>query len=195
MSRSSLTARVAALAGVCAVGAPVAVARASADTETTRMLAGSAAAVTSDPLAVEAVRDSPNQTVQGWMAVRQQAAQRFADAVSTPGSPTYQRFLSPTAYTQRFGPSAAQVDAVKSHLTRAGFSQVRASVNDDFISATAPLATIDRVFSVRLRRYLIGPRGTHLTIESSDRDPTVPVSIRDDVLSITGVNTTQRLRG
>jgi xanthomonalisin len=117
------------------VGAPVAIATASAasDTQATRMLAGSTAAVTSDSAGLGAVRGSQSQTIQLWMAGREQAAQRFVDAVSTPGSPTYQRFLSPSVYTQRFGPSAQQVNAVQSYLTSAGFTRVQASVNDDYV--------------------------------------------------------------
>ena len=191
MHRTSLTARAVALAGVCAVGALMAIATATANVQATTTLAGSAAAVTSYNAGVGAVLASQSQTVQLWMAGREQAAQRFVDAVSTPGSPTYQRFLSPSVYTQRFGPSAAQVKAVQSYLTRKGFTRVQASVNDDYVSATAPVSTINRVFSVRMRRYPDGLMGTSTTIESSDRDPTVPASIRSDVLAVTGLNSTQ----
>lgn len=194
MRRASLTACVAALAGVCAVGAPVAIATASATTDSpaTKTLAGSAAPVTSDNAAVGAVLDSQSQTIQLWMAGREQGAQRFVDAVSTPGSPTYHRFLSPSVYTQRFGPSARQVKAVQSYLTGKGFTRVQASVNDDYVSATAPVSTINQAFSVQMRRYEItGPQGKQTTIESNDRDLTVPTSISSDILAVTGLNSTR----
>jgi hypothetical protein len=99
MRRASLTARVAALVGVCAVGAPMAIATASAtgDTPATSTLAGSAAPVTSDNAGVGAVLAAQRQTIQVWMAGHQQAAEQFADEVSTPGSPTYHQYFSPSA--------------------------------------------------------------------------------------------------
>jgi len=107
-------------------------------------------------------RVTESQATEVWMAVRQQAAQRFIDASSTPGSKSYRRFLSPGAYTQSFGPSAAQVIAVESYLTGVGFTHVRASVNDDYVSGVAP---------------------------ASDHRPlTIPASIRRDVLAVTGRN-------
>jgi subtilase family serine protease len=194
MRRATLTVAVAALVGVCAVSAPMVTAAtsATANTQATTTLSGSAAPVTSDRLGVDAVRGSRRQTVQLWMAGHQQAAQQFADAVSTPGSPTYHQYLSPSAYTQRFGPSAAQVRAVHSYLSSAGFTKVQTSINDDYISATAPVSTINQVFSVQMRRYRIrGPRDTSATIESNDRDLTVPTSISSDILVVTGLNSTQ----
>jgi subtilase family serine protease len=99
------------------------------------------------------------------MAVDQQAAQRFVDAASTPGSPGYHRFLSPGAYTRRFGASAVQVKAVESYLVGAGFTRVQTSVNDVYVSAIAPASIGSSV--------------------------TVPRSISRDVLGITGLNGTQ----
>jgi subtilase family serine protease len=186
MKRLAVAARRAALVGVCAVGASMAVATASVagDTLATRLLAGSAAPVTSDNAGVGAVLTSQSRTIEIWMAGRQRAAQRFVDAVSTPGSRSYGRFLSPTAYTERFGPSGAQVRAVRSFLTGAGFTGVHASVNDDYVSGTAPVSTINDAFSIRMRRYRVGPD----IFESNDRDLTVPASINEDILAVTGLN-------
>jgi subtilase family serine protease len=146
MRRASLIARVAALAGVCAVGAPVVIATASiaADTQAVTALAVFVAPVAANNPGVDAVSGTESRTIEVWMAGHQQAAQRFVDAVSTPGSSSYHRFLSPSAYTQRFGPGDAQVQAVQWYLTGAGFTQVQASVNDDYVSATAPVSTINR---------------------------------------------------
>jgi subtilase family serine protease len=191
MRRTSVTARVAALVGVCALGASAMVATASAagGAPATRTLAGSAAPVAADNVAVGAVSGSERRTVEVWMAGRRRAAQRFVDAVSTPGSTSYHRFLSPVAYTQRFGPSAAQVRAVQTYLTGMGFTGVQASVNDDYVSATAPVSRIDRAFAVQVRRYEVaGVDGRQTTIESNDRDLTVPASISGDILAVTGLN-------
>ena len=175
-AQTSLTARLAVLAGVCAVGAPVAIATApaTADTQATTTLPGSAARVTSDNPGIGAVSGTETHTVEVWMAGDEQAAQQYVDATGTPGSPIYHQFLSPAAYTQQFGPSAAQVRAVRSYLTGAGFAHVQASGNEDFVSASASVSTIDRTFddattpagAVQMRRYeLTGPTGRATTTQ------------------------------
>jgi subtilase family serine protease len=156
MRRASVAARAGALAGVCAVGVPAAVAISSA--------ASGAQAATSRSQAAASSR-----TVQVWMAGDQRAAQRFVDAASTPGSPRFRRFLSPGAYTRRFGPSAAQLKAVESYLTGAGFTRVRASVNDVYISAIAPASV-----------------GSEISF---------PASVSRDVLGVTGLNGAQPAAG
>jgi subtilase family serine protease len=169
-----------------------ATALAGADMRATTPLAGSAAAVTANKPGVGAVAGTESKAIEVWMAGDQQAAGRYAQAVSTPGSPSYRRFMSPSAYTQRFGPSAAQVQAVQWYLTGAGFSQVHASVNDDYVAATAPVSTINRAFSIQMRRYRVaGTDGKQTTIDSNDRNLTVPASIGSDVLAVTGLNTAQ----
>ena len=192
MRRASVSARVAALVSVCAVGAPAAIAIASVAAHTqAAKLDGSVAQVTSHNAGVGAVPETESKTVELWMAGDEQAAQRFVDAVSTPGSPSYHRFLSPSAYTQRFGPRHAQVRAVELYLTGAGFTQVHTSVNDDYVSATAAVSTINRAFSVQMRRYeLRGAQGKQTTIESNDRALTVPAAIGNNILAITGLNST-----
>jgi subtilase family serine protease len=126
-------------------------------------LVGVAAPVTSASAAANRPAATP-RTVQVWLAGRQLAAQRFVNAVSAPGSPAYRRFLSPVAFTQRFGPSATQVRAVQSFLAGEGFTAVRASANDDYVSATMP------------------------AIQSDVRDLAFPASLRQDVLTVTGVD-------
>jgi subtilase family serine protease len=145
MSRACVIAGVAAFVSACSVGAQVA----AADPPATHAVARPAAG---HPAAGPSAR--ANQTIQVWMAGREGAAQRFVDAVSTPGSPSYHRFLSPVAYTQRFGPRATQVRAVRSVLRRDGFSGVHASVDDDYVSATASAPGGDPASTVALRRRL-----------------------------------------
>ena len=194
MRTAALSARLAALAGVCAVGAAAAIAAASvaADAQAATALAGSVVAVAADNPGVGAVSGTKSKTIDVWMAGDQHAAEQYAQAVSTPGSASYQRFLSPTAYTQRFGSSPAQVKAVESYLSGAGFTRVQTSVNDDYVSATASVSTINRAFSVQMRRFRVAAAdGKQAMIESNDRDLSVPASISSDTLAVTGLNTTE----
>jgi hypothetical protein len=182
---TSLIARAAALVGVGAVTAAAGTALAAPARPAVTSLPDSVAPVVVHHAGVGAVPRSQRRTVEVWMAGRERAAQRFVDAVSTPGSRTYRRFVSPTAYTERFGARGSQVGAVRSFLRGDGFTRVRASVDGDYVSATAPVATIDDAFSVQLRRY----RGGADTIQSNDRDLSVPAPIAGDILAVTGLNT------
>jgi subtilase family serine protease len=224
MRRSSLTRRVAVLAGACAVGVPAASAIASgasgtqgasrasgtqgasvasgtqgasgtsgaSGTQEVTRLAGSDPEISADSPELGPVSGTENRTIEVWMAGDQQAAQQFVDAVSTSGSPSYHQFVSPSDYTKRFGPSPAQVKAVESYLTGAGFTAVKPSAGGDYVSATAPVSRINRAFSVQIRNYgVAGAGGRHTTIESNDRELTFPASISSDILAVTGLNTTQ----
>ncbi|MGH2861246.1 MAG: S53 family peptidase [Solirubrobacteraceae bacterium] len=105
------------------------------------------------------------RATQVWMTVRQEAAQHFVDASSKPDSKSFRHFLSPEVYTKRFGPSAAQLKAVESYLTRQHFTHVFASVNDDYVSGFAPASD-------------------HVTLK-------IPAALSHDVLAVTGRNDTQ----
>jgi hypothetical protein len=77
MRTGSLAARAAALAGVCLVSAPVAIATAPAAVHdrATTTLAGSAAPATSDNAGLGAVPDSRSQTIHVWMADQRRSCQ------------------------------------------------------------------------------------------------------------------------
>src|SRR3989442_6287703 len=75
----------------------------------------------------------------------------YAQAVSTPGSPQYRKFLSPADWGARFGPSAEQVSAVKSWLTS---SHLRVdAVNSHYIQVTGQVAQAKKAFGTDFRDY------------------------------------------
>ncbi len=196
LREASLVARVAALACAGFLGAPMPTFAASAPpmagAQGTTRLAGTVAPMVTDGPEVGAVPGAETETIEVWMAGRLEAAQRYVNAVSTPGSPSYLRFLTPDGYTKRFGPSAAQLRAVESYLTEAGFTRVQASRDDDYISATAPVSTVNRAFSLQVRRYKATvSMGKATAVEPNDRDLAVPAAIKSDVLAVTGLGTVQ----
>lgn len=127
-----------------------------------------------------------------WLAPDEAGASRFADAASTPGSPTYHQWLSPDAYTARFGPTAAEANAVVSWLRSQGMADVHASAQRDYVSATGTVGGIDAAFGVQMRTYQTADaNGSTTTVESNDRDLSIPASLTADVLAVTGLNNTQ----
>jgi subtilase family serine protease len=129
-------------------------------------------------------------TVQVWLRPRVAAAQRFAAAVSTPGSRLFRHYLSPDGYTARFGPGARAAAAVGSWLRTAGFTAISADPQRSYVRATASVARIDAAFGTRLRYYRAaghvsaGP----YRLRANDGPVTVPAALAGDVLGVTGLD-------
>ena len=171
------------------MGAPVSVAAGSrlAARPAAVTSAGAVAPVTGIDSVPGVVSGAGNRTVEVWLAGRPRAAQRFVDAASTPGSGSYHRYLSPRAYSRRFGPEPGQVQTVRSYLMRAGFSRVRVSVEGDYVSATASTTRLERAFAVR-PRVVTRIGGGPATMQASAGHRAMPAAVRGDILAVTGLD-------
>jgi subtilase family serine protease len=154
-------------------------------------LAGSAAAFTSPGPVTGAVAGSARLTIQIWLRPgKGAAAERYATAVSTPGSTLYHHYLSPDAYTARFGASRAAASAVESWLRRQGFTSVQADAQRNYVRATGTVAAIDAAFRIQMDNYRssasvnAGPYQLH----ASNRPVTVPKSLARYVIGLTGLD-------
>lgn len=81
------------------------------------------------------------------------AATRLAQAMATPGSPVYHRFLTPAQTLARFGPTASSAQAVASYLRAHGFTAVTVSANRLLVTGTARAAAVEQAFHTRLADY------------------------------------------
>ncbi|GHE12804.1 serine protease [Streptomyces alanosinicus] len=134
------------------------------------------------------VPSSQQLTVQVWLKPDLAGAAAFADAVATPGSAEFHHYLSPDAYTARFGPSPAHARALARWLGAEGLTRVNISAGRDYVSATGPASTVQSAFQVRINRYRVkDANGRPSLIQSNDRDVTVPASLAGDVLGVTGL--------
>jgi subtilase family serine protease len=155
---------------------------------TTALVPGSAPPVSASAM-VGAAAASQQLTVQVWLKPDLAGAAAFANAVATPGSAEFHRYLSPDAYTARFGPSARQAAAIAAWLTAAGLTRVLVSSGRDFVSATGSVPKVESAFDVRINRYRVtGPDGKPMVIQSNDRDVSVPAPLAPDVLAVTGLD-------
>jgi subtilase family serine protease len=174
----------------CAVGAAASIAFAvpgiASATSTTR-LPGSAPSLPAEAR-IGPAPASERLTIQVWLKPDLAGATAFADAVSTPGTPQFHHYLSPDAYTARFGPSAVQARAVTAWLTSQGLTGVRASSGRDYVTATGPVSTIQSVLQVRISRYRVTGRGKPLIIQAAGRAPAIPASLVPGVLGVTGLD-------
>ncbi|WP_194907339.1 S53 family peptidase [Catenulispora rubra] len=100
---------------------------------------------------------APSVTVQVWLKPDLAGAAAFADAAATPGNPGFHQYLSPNAYTARFGLSAAHAKAVGDWLAGAGLKQVHVSSGRDYVSASGAVTRLTPPASVA--PYVLGVTG------------------------------------
>jgi len=151
---------------------------------------GSVAPFTGTNRTIGTVSANNRLTIQVWLKPQTAAAEGYAAAVSTPGSPLFKHFLTPARYTARFGATAAEATSVEAWLKAAGFTGVLDDSGRDYVQATAAVSTINAALKVRLRYYRAGngaSAGRYL-LRSNDRPVSVPASVASSVLGVTGLD-------
>lgn len=82
----------------------------------------------------------------------------FVTAVSTPGSPLYHHYITPSQFRRRFGPTASQIASVRASLRARGLAPGAASANGLAIPVTATASVLGRALSISFSR-LVAPDG------------------------------------
>jgi subtilase family serine protease len=191
MSRfAALTAAAASALTVAAMIAGAGSAAAATPKPGEATIPGSSPPFTTHGKAIGTVAATRRLSIQFWLKPDVARARQYADAVSTPGTTLFHRYLSPSAYAARFGPTVGQVAAVESWLRGQGFSGVQADAQHDYVRATAPAATIDRALHVTLKLYRPSAAATAgpYALYANNRPVTLPAGVAADVLGITGLD-------
>src|SRR4051794_32945689 len=113
----------------------------------------------------------------GWRDADGAAA--VARAVSDPGSASYGKFLTPAQFRQRFSPSPADVNAVRSWLTGQGFTVTYTPANGHYVAAEGTVAQAESAFAVNLGEYAVAGK----TLRAPSGELSVPASLT----AVTGV--------
>jgi subtilase family serine protease len=156
----------------------------------TSHLAGSVAPFVKTARVTGTVAGSTKLSIQVWLKSRTSAAQQFDNAVSTPGSKSYHQYLSPNAYTARFGATGTAAAKVEKWLRSKGFTSVGADSLRSYVRGTAPASKINAAFGVQLKLYKstktvnAGP----YALRANDRAVSVPASLASSVLGVTGLD-------
>jgi subtilase family serine protease len=129
-------------------------------------------------------------TIQLWLKPGLAAATRFATSVSTPGDALFHHYLSPAAYTARFGASAGAARRVESWLTGEGFTRVHADAQRSYVRATAPVSTIDSALRVRLDTYrpTAAASAGRYALRANNRPVSLPAPLAAAVIGVTGLD-------
>ena len=159
-------------------------------------LPGSVAPFVTHTRATGSVAGSGRLTIQVWLRPRLAAAARFGAAVSTPGSGLFQHYLSPAEYTARFGATSREAGGVGSWLRAKGFTGVHTDAGRAYVRATATAATIEAAFRTQLKLYPASAQAGagRYVLRANDRPVSVPVSLADGVLGVTGLNNAPPIR-
>ena len=146
--------------------------------------------------ALGAVPASSRLTIEVWLKPQTAAAENYATAVSTPGSPLFEHYLSPAAYTARFGATSQEASSVESWLKSAGFTGVSADSGRDYVQATAAVSTIDAAMKVQLNYYrsTASVNAGQYRLRANDRAVSLPASVAASALGVTGLDNAAPVR-
>jgi subtilase family serine protease len=111
-------------------------------------------------------------------------------AISDPESPLYGRFLSDAEYAAKYGPTDAEVAAVRAHLESQGLRVTHVPGNRTFVAAEGPAERVGRAFGTRLGRYQVKGEVKRAPVD----EPTLPPSIAPRVAGILGLSTPQVMK-
>jgi subtilase family serine protease len=135
---------------------------------------GAVAGSTSIPFAVNLALADP------------QGAQSFAQAVATPGNPSYGKYLTAAQWEARYAPSSQSVKQVTQFLKSNGFSVGEVPADRLYVPATGTAAQIEKVFATSLAYHNV--QGTRLRL--ADQNLAVPSDLAGVISGVSGVNQT-----
>ena len=110
----------------------------------------------------------------------------FATAVSTPGSPLYRDYISPSEFVQRFGSAPDQVQAVESSLRAHGLHPGPVSANSLSIPVAATAGELSQAFSTSFSRIALSSGRTAIVNQQA---PSLDTGIASDVETVLGLDT------
>jgi subtilase family serine protease len=112
--------------------------------------------------------------------------QAFASQVATPGSSVYHDYLSVAQFAQRFGPTAAQTDAVEASMRAHGLHPGSVSANGLSIRVAATAEQLEHAFSTSFERYVLPDGRTAFANVSA---PLLDASVAKTVQGVIGLDT------
>jgi hypothetical protein len=117
------------------------------------------------------------------------AEEQFLRQIQDKHSPLFHHFLTPAAWTARFGPSAAAQNAVVSWARGAGLTVTHLYPNRLVVDLAGSVGAIEKALGVQINTYRLGTK----TFFANDRDPVLPASLSGIVASVDGLTSLQQM--
>ena len=108
--------------------------------------------------------------------------------IYNPSSPNFHHYVTPDEFTERFGPTQADYDAVVAWANNRGLTIVGTTSNRRIVDVDAPVSVINRVFNITLHRYN-DPAHAGRTFHAPDREPTLDLAV--PLLAVSGLENEQ----
>ena len=112
------------------------------------------------------------------------AAANFARAVSTPGSSSYGKFLTPQQFRSRFAPSQSEVTALQRWLRSQGFTVDYTPQNGHYVAAEGTVAQAESAFGTGFGTYSV----EGMTLRAPEHELSMPSSLAPSVAGIIGLD-------
>jgi hypothetical protein len=119
----------------------------------------------------------------------------FLEELQDKSSPQFHQFLSAEDWNTRFGPSAADEQAVVDWAQSQGLTITYRYGHRLAVDVEAQAGTIEKAFGVTINKYQVAlPDGTLGAVQfSADRDPLLPAALGAVVSSVQGLNSFERV--
>lgn len=114
----------------------------------------------------------------------QNELERTVRQVSDPANPNYGHYLTPQQFTERFGPTVQDYEAVKAFAKKSGFTITTEHPNRVLLSLSGRAADVEKAFGVKLNRYEHPTEAREFF--APDREPTIDSSLH--ILRVEGLD-------
>src|SRR3984885_11718049 len=124
-------------------------------------------------------------TLDVVLPVRDQATlDALVKQIADPASPSYRHYLAVPEFTERFGPSQTDYDALVQFLRTKGFTIVGGTRDSMDVAIKGPVSAVESAFNVRMLNYQHPTENR--TFYAPDREPTV--NLRFQLWHISGLS-------
>jgi kumamolisin len=115
----------------------------------------------------------------------QTALQELLGRMYDPADPLYGHYLSPQEFTDQFGPTQTDYDAVTAYARNLGLTITGTHPNRTLLDVSGPAGNIEAAFNLHLQNYQ-GPDGRNFY--APDNDPEVPDAIASVIVGVIGLD-------
>ncbi|MEP6852295.1 MAG: S53 family peptidase [bacterium] len=110
-------------------------------------------------------------------------------AVSTPGSASYGKYLTPAQFRQRYAPGQGDVVAIQQWLRGAGLSIATSADDNQYVAVEGTVAQAESAFATQLGMYA----AYGAVLRAPQRAPSVPASLAGKVSAVVGLDDSSEL--
>ncbi|MCK9684516.1 S53 family peptidase [Scleromatobacter humisilvae] len=102
--------------------------------------------------------------------------QALARAITDPDSPMFRHYITPAQFTERFGPTQADYEAVRSYMEERGLKVTGGTRDGMDLQVQGSIDKVEKAFHVTMRNYKHPTENR--TFFSPDREPTTDLAVK-----------------